>query len=69
MGRRGSSSSCGISGRTTGKVAIVIDDDGNDDNESVKGIEFVDYMAESQLESVMELEGRDLSEPHSSEQC
>ena len=47
-----------------GKVAISADD--LDDNESIDGIEFVDYMDESQLENVMELVGRDLSEPYSS---
>jgi hypothetical protein len=47
------------------QVAITSDDE-DEDNESIEGIEFVDYMDESQLESVMELVGRDLSEPYSS---
>lgn len=37
------------------------------EDEEIEGIEFVDYQDESQLESVMELVGRDLSEPYSSE--
>lgn len=49
------------------KVTIVEQEDTHDDdNDSIEGIEFVDYVDESQLESVMELVGRDLSEPYSS---
>jgi peptide alpha-N-acetyltransferase len=40
-------------------------DDGDDDE--IEGIRFVDYKDESQLDSVMSLVGRDLSEPYSSE--
>jgi len=40
--------------------------DDDDDDTSIEGIEFVDYMDESQLEYVMDLVGRDLSEPYSS---
>lgn len=32
----------------------------------IPGIQFVDYKDESQIEQVMELVGRDLSEPYSS---
>jgi len=39
--------------------------DGKD--EEIAGIRFVDYKDESQLEHVMSLVGRDLSEPYSSE--
>ena len=35
--------------------------------ESIPGIRFVDYRDESQLDYVMNLVGRDLSEPYSSE--
>lgn len=38
---------------------------GKDDE--IEGIRFVDYKDESQLERVMSLVGRDLSEPYSSE--
>jgi hypothetical protein len=38
-----------------------------DDNEEIEGIRFVDYRDESQLEHVMSLVGRDLSEPYSGE--
>ena len=34
--------------------------------ETIPGIRFVDYPDESQLEAVMNLVGRDLSEPYSS---
>ena len=37
------------------------------DEEEIEGIEFVDYTDESQLEYVMDLVSRDLSEPYSSE--
>ena len=37
---------------------------GGDDERPIEGIKFVDYQDESQLESVMELVGRDLSEPY-----
>ena len=47
-------------------VALDGHHDDEEDNESIEGIEFVDYVDESQLESVMELVGRDLSEPYSS---
>ena len=40
---------------------------GKDDE--IEGIRFVDYKDESQLERVMSLVGRDLSEPYSSEHC
>jgi hypothetical protein len=36
------------------------------DDESIPGIRFVDYVDESQLDQVMSLVGRDLSEPYSS---
>jgi hypothetical protein len=39
--------------------------DANDD-EVIPGIRFVDYVDESQLDQVMSLVGRDLSEPYSS---
>jgi hypothetical protein len=39
--------------------------DSNDD-EVIPGIRFVDYVDESQLDQVMSLVGRDLSEPYSS---
>lgn len=35
--------------------------------EDIPGIRFVDYVDESQLDHVMSLVGRDLSEPYSSE--
>lgn len=35
-------------------------------DEEIEGIRFVDYMNEMQLEHVMSLVGRDLSEPYSS---
>jgi hypothetical protein len=35
-------------------------------DEEIAGIRFVDYVDESQLEHVMSLVGRDLSEPYSS---
>ena len=41
--------------------------DGKDDE--IDGIRFVDYEDESQLDRVMSLVGRDLSEPYSSEHC
>jgi hypothetical protein len=44
-----------------------IDDSEDDGDDEIEGIEFVNYEDESQLESVMELVGRDLSEPYSSE--
>ena len=34
--------------------------------DAIEGIDFVDYRDESQIESVMSLVGRDLSEPYSS---
>lgn len=36
-------------------------------DEEIEGIQFVDYIDESQLDHVMSLVGRDLSEPYSSE--
>jgi hypothetical protein len=42
-----------------------IEDDGEE--EDIPGIRFVDYVDESQLDHVMSLVGRDLSEPYSSE--
>jgi hypothetical protein len=36
------------------------------DDEAIPGIRFVDYVDESQLDQVMSLVGRDLSEPYSS---
>jgi hypothetical protein len=36
------------------------------DDEVISGIRFVDYVDESQLDQVMSLVGRDLSEPYSS---
>lgn len=42
------------------------DDDGDGD-EKIEGIRFEDYRDESQLEHVMSLVGRDLSEPYSGE--
>lgn len=36
------------------------------DDEAIPGIRFVDYVDESQLDFVMSLVGRDLSEPYSS---
>lgn len=36
-----------------------------DDDEIIGGINFVNYKDESQIESVMRLVGRDLSEPYS----
>jgi len=50
---------------TFSRAAITVEDD-DDDDSVIEGIEFVDYKDESQLESVMELVGRDLSEPYSS---
>ena len=38
-------------------------------SEVIEGIDFVDYHDERQLESVMNLVGRDLSEPYSSKAC
>ena len=38
----------------------------NGDDREIDGIVFIDYHDESQLESVMSLVGRDLSEPYSS---
>ena len=35
----------------------------------VEGIEFLDYKDESQLNDIMRLVGRDLSEPYSSKFC
>ena len=35
-------------------------------NDEIEGIVFVDYNDEAQLDSVMSLVGRDLSEPYSS---
>jgi hypothetical protein len=40
------------------------DDEGP--NDEIEGIRFVDYVNESQLDHVMSLVGRDLSEPYSS---
>jgi peptide alpha-N-acetyltransferase len=40
-------------------------DDDDDDEEAIPGIKFVNYRDESQLDSVMRLVGRDLSEPYS----
>jgi hypothetical protein len=39
----------------------------DDDMDAIPGIKFVNYRDESQLEYVMRLVGRDLSEPYSSE--
>lgn len=39
------------------------------EDDEIEGIRFVDYTDESQLERVMSLVGRDLSEPYSSERC
>lgn len=41
------------------------DDDPIEDDEQIPGIKFVNYHDESQLESVMKLVGKDLSEPYS----
>ena len=41
------------------------DDDPIEDDEYIPGIKFVNYKDESQLESVMKLVGKDLSEPYS----
>jgi hypothetical protein len=41
------------------------DDDPIEDDERIPGIKFVNYRDESQLESVMRLVGKDLSEPYS----
>lgn len=41
-------------------------DDNDDDYDEVEGIRFVNYVDESQLDYVMSLVGRDLSEPYSS---
>jgi hypothetical protein len=41
-------------------------DNTDDDDECIEGIRFVDYVDESQLHHVMNLVGRDLSEPYSS---
>lgn len=38
----------------------------NNDASVIGGIRFVDYVDESQLDHVMSLVGRDLSEPYSS---
>jgi hypothetical protein len=38
----------------------------NSDDDAIPGIRFVDYVDESQLDQVMSLVGRDLSEPYSS---
>ena len=40
-------------------------EEGDDENEKIPGIKFVNYRDESQLESVMRLVGKDLSEPYS----
>lgn len=45
--------------------SLIEPDDDNSDDESIEGIAFLDYTDESQLESVMDLVGRDLSEPYS----
>lgn len=37
-----------------------------DNNDEINGIRFVNYVDESQLDHVMSLVGRDLSEPYSS---
>jgi hypothetical protein len=50
---------------STEPVPFVVPDH-EDDNDSIEGIRFVDYADESQLEDVMSLVGRDLSEPYSS---
>ena len=52
----------------TGKLAAVAlaAEVSDDEEEEIDGIEFVDYNDESQLEYVMDLVGRDLSEPYSS---
>jgi N-alpha-acetyltransferase 30 len=47
-------------------VSLVVPDHDDDGNDSIEGIRFVDYVDESQLEDVMSLVGRDLSEPYSS---
>ena len=44
-------------------IPLVTDDQLDD---AIEGIRFVDYVDESQLEHVMSLVGRDLSEPYSS---
>ncbi len=36
-----------------------------DQDEAIKGIKFIPYRNESQIDSVMRLVGRDLSEPYS----
>jgi hypothetical protein len=41
------------------------EDNDNDDYTTIEGIRFVDYVDESQLHHVMNLVGRDLSEPYS----
>jgi hypothetical protein len=41
---------------TDGKVSV----------DEIEGIEFIDYHDESQIDAVMSLVGRDLSEPYSS---
>uniref|UniRef100_A0A7S1Z674 N-acetyltransferase domain-containing protein n=1 Tax=Trieres chinensis TaxID=1514140 RepID=A0A7S1Z674_TRICV len=41
------------------------DDTGDQEEDAIPGIRFVDYRDESQLEAVMRLVGRDLSEPYS----
>ena len=46
-------------------LSLELMNDGKD--EEIEGIRFTDYMDESQLEHVMSLVGRDLSEPYSSE--
>ena len=45
------------------------DDDPIEDDEQIPGIKFVNYHDESQLESVMKLVGKDLSEPYSGMFC
>lgn len=50
---------------TEARVQIV-ESTGADADDDISGIRFVDYVDESQLEHVMSLVGRDLSEPYSS---
>ena len=52
---------------TTTMVAEKQEDSSGGNDHNCTGIRFVDYRNESQLDHVMSLVGRDLSEPYSSE--
>lgn len=56
--------SSSVVNQTTNNTAVA-DTDADDDGTAIEGIRFVDYVDESQLHHVMNLVGRDLSEPYS----